>query len=182
MKKILLIFTLLFALTVNAQHLSFMNIPLDGNINNFTAKLKNKGLKISPYNNSIPVGARAFTGTFIGKQASVYVYYNTKNNNVYRAKACIENTSLDGTKNLMTEVRDMLSEKYDSYCEEGTENNYTSYYLYIFNNQEIIGIIDLYITKEEGLYSWDNDIYVLHIDYTDRENGNKNDTIKMDDL
>ena len=58
-------------------HLKFMGIPLDGTINQFQSKLTAKGIRVDvALNKNIGVGARAFKGTFSGKDAQVFVYYD----------------------------------------------------------------------------------------------------------
>ena len=78
-------------LSVAAQeHMKFMGIPLTGNIETFTSKLKAKGCTISAMNSAAPVGVRVLNGTFSGEEATICVYYNATSKNVYGAKAYME--------------------------------------------------------------------------------------------
>ena len=91
MKKsiILLVISILaFCSPVQAHHLKFMCIPLNGTITQFQQKLTAKGVKHNKQTSQmIPAGVRAFNGTFAGEKADIYVYYNLSSKVVYRAKA-----------------------------------------------------------------------------------------------
>ena len=78
--KILLIFFLM-PLSVNAQHLSFLGIPLDGNIEAFSAKLKAKGYVFNNSSKTARKGIRYFDGKFMDKDVDVYIEYDKYNNN-----------------------------------------------------------------------------------------------------
>lgn len=94
MKRFLATLLLVLPMLLSAQHLKFMGIPLTGTITSFSTKLKAKGFTVSKYNKSAPKGVRLFDGTFFGNDASVYVYYDPRTSQVYRAKACIDNSTI----------------------------------------------------------------------------------------
>ncbi len=80
---LLLLFTLL-SIVSYAQHMTFMGIPINGNIDTFTAKLKGKGLKISKMNSSIGAGLRAFCGKYYGGyREPILVAYSPKSKTVF---------------------------------------------------------------------------------------------------
>jgi len=188
MKKLIVFLFMLIAVNVNAQHLKFMGFPIDGNINNFQAKLGTKGIVPDQlYNKQSSVGNRAFTGVFCGYKAQIYTYYNTKTKVVYRSKACIESDDINYIKRIYNEIKDMLNEKYLYRCDRnGTHGGYDSYSLLILHEDEddcdwsiSYGSIDLYISTYSDSYPTK---YTLHIDYTDRINSDKNTSSNSDDL
>lgn len=168
-------------------HLKFMGIPLNGSINEFSAKLAAKGIKISTDSKIFPVGTRSFDGVFMGKKANIYVYYTPSTKIVYRAKACIEYENEDIIKSLYNETKSLLSDKYYGFEDSGTHNGYEAWELFVSrypDDKEMVwfrcyGNINLYISKYTDTYPT---TYTLHIDYTDQINDDKNDNAKQDDL
>lgn len=187
MKRILsFILAALCILSLSAQtrHLRFMGIPLDGTINNFQAKLATKGFTPDVVaNRSIKDPVRAFkNGTFAGEDATIYVYYNARTKNVYRAKAVIDCTDKSHLERLFAKFRDNIGEKYtlrsDFIVDKYNGYDSGSYLIYNFTYDLIIGVIDLY-ASDAITYPYDPS---LHIDYTDRVNDLKNDTQNSEDL
>lgn len=188
-RKLLLALFCLFTIMASAQngHLKFMGIPLNGSINEFSAKLAAKGIKISTDSKIFPVGTRSFDGVFMGKKANIYVYYTPSTKIVYRAKACIEYGNEDIIKSLYNETKSLLSDKYYGFEDSGTHNGYEAWELFVSrypDDKEMVwfrcyGNISLYISKYTDTYPT---TYTLHIDYTDQINDDKNDNAKQDDL
>lgn len=171
----------LFSVIGNAQeqHLKFMGIPLNGLISQFHVKLQNKGLRYDAEatKNLKAGGCRVYTGLFAGTQSDIYVYFNTKTQNVYRAKAVMEEKNLDDVKKLFYKYKDMLDEKYETAIGEDLEQDgYPAYDLTIFNSDDnIIGSIQLFINLYLRRYSF-------YIDYKDFKNYRANEKSNMDDL
>lgn len=179
MKRIFSFFVMLvltLGMMAQTQHMKFMGIPLDGTISAFHQKLVAKGCKPNvEFNKTIPVGGRAFTGTFFGEKANIYVYYNAKTKVVYRAKACIQRSSEDDIIRKYNEVKSALEEKYpDAYVSKGEEFGYEVMRFYTGQ-----GEIDLYVSKHDRVYPTE---YTLFIDYIDEVNDKKNENSKMNDL
>ena len=100
MRKILSLVFLLTVFFVNAQHMQFMGIPIDGTINSFQTKLQSKGFKISPLNKYARVGMRVFEGVFAGEKSVINVYYSSKTKTVHSVQVISNNTtSLENVKN-----------------------------------------------------------------------------------
>lgn len=187
MKKLIFCFVLsMFAFVANAQkHLSFMGIPLNGSVTSFQQKLAAK--KVWPdkeLNALLSVGMRAFNGPFSGYDSKICVYYNEKSKNVYRAKATITYTDENITLDRYDEFKKLLCEKYKTgRFLEGTKDGYYTYTIIVPDEKDpenIIGEIDLYISKFELTpieYQ-----YILHIDYVDWANRDKNKEEKLSDL
>lgn len=186
MKRALLLIATTFcllSLSAQTQHLKFMGIPLDGTINNFQAKLAQKGFTPDVATNRVikePV--RSFqNGTFAGEDACIYVYYNAKTKIVYRAKAVIECNDKSHVKRLFSKFRDSIGDKYTlrSAFVTGEQDGYANGSYLIYNTSDIlVGRIDLYIS-DSNIYPYDP---ILHIDYTDKINDLKNDSSNSDDL
>ncbi len=188
MKKImLLLLTCLFAFPIlsvaqGQEHLKFMGIPLDGTITQFQAKLQAKGVNYDTQGSKVlSVGTRAFRGTFSGKKAFIYVYYNEKTKVVYRAKAVVHSTDEDIADNSYYYFVGMLKQKYDTAdIETGTKDNHEALTLLVPNENEntyykYLGRIDVYRTRDYPNYD-------IHIDYYDTLNTVNNDNRNMDDL
>ena len=162
------------------EHLKFMGIPINGTIEQFHSKLISKGLKYNAQTTrDICEGrGRIYNGNFAGEKDEIYVYLNEKNRIVYRAKAVIDRNDYNSIKNLFNSFKDMLSSKYNVQGEEfKTNDEYSGYELHLYNNNKLLGWIDLYISKYNYV-----DKYSLHIDYTDYANDIANEQRKMDDL
>lgn len=184
MKKILSLFVcMLICLSVQAdEHLKFMGIPLDGTITQFQAKLAKKSVthdvagskKLSP-------GCRGFKGTFSGKKANIYVYYDTTSKVVYRAKAVIDYTDESISSGEYDYFVRMLSDKYlEAEKTEGRQDGYDTMTFLVPNSPDArykyLGSIDVYRSSYYTL------LYMLHVDYTDTYNNVKHDNRNMDDL
>lgn len=185
MKKALLFLACcLMALTIQAQkeHLKFMGIPLNGTIAQFQSKLAAKGVA---YDNrgsqNIPIGCRAFTGTFSGEKAFIYVYYNSKTKIVYRAKAVIIDTDKDRIERKLNDYKMSILRKYDDGGGENYEQEgHPAYTHYVPDEDDnLVGTIGLYISNPT--HSYDDD-WALHVDYTDYINSEANESKNMDDL
>ena len=188
MKKLFICLMVMFvSLSSSAQttfpHLSFMGIPLNGTIDRFQAKLSAKGVYVNHVaNKTIGVGCRVFKGSFSGKKADIYVYYNDKTKIVYRAKAVIEASEKEFQDNNYKYFESMLNAKY-SYAEteKGNHDNHESISWLVPTLDEnsfykYLGVIDLYCSSYSYLQ------YSVHVDYTDTVNKQKSDNQNMDDL
>jgi len=151
-----------------------MGIPLNGTISNFQQKLTTKGVKYNANLSKIfPVGCRAFDGTFAGHPAEIYVYYDEKTKNVYRAKAVYSALSEDYCNRLYDETKNSLTYKYsDAETESENVDGVSRPGFHIFTldtNDNRYGEIDLYQSKDDVHLPYP-DYYNLHIDYIDLQN------------
>lgn len=186
MKKItfliICLFTLGIACAQTQSHLKFMGISLDGTINQFQAKLASKGVTVdTELNKKVGVGTRAFKGTFSGKNAQIFIYYNEATKIVYRGKAVIESSDEEICESNYKYFLNMLSSKYeDAIIRTGEQDGHESKSLLIPNDSTAeyvyLGTIDVYRTSYYSIS------YNIHIDYTDTINNVKNDNRNMDDL
>lgn len=169
-----------FMLCVNAVaqsgHLKFMGISLDGKIDNFQSKLLAKGeiYELDPeVRNYVK---RTFHGTFSGYRSYFTVYYNPRNEIVYRAKASINKTD----ENTFHDLESKLDAKYGKDCKKTViekddslkEHKKCTYQL---DN----GTISLYYGYER--YFRITSFYI-NIDYIDAANDAVNKHDEMEDL
>lgn len=184
MKKILsLIVCMLMCLSIQAdEHLKFMGIPLDGTITQFQAKLAQKGVTHDVAGSKgVSAGCRIFKGTFSGKKAQLFVYYDEKTKIVYRAKAVMETTDRSISDNDYDYFVRMLSEKYfEANKSTDKQDGFDAVTFLIPNPQygtyKYLGSIDVY---RKCYYTID---YSLHVDYTDTYNSVKHENRNMEDL
>lgn len=188
MTKRIFTFTALFIIALASacaqgqDHMKFMGFPLNGTINQFQAKLGTKGVVVDvATNKTIGVGCRAFKGSFSGKDAQVFVYYDENTKVVYRAKAVIQSSDEDICDNNYNYFVNMLSTKYsDAEFERGEQDGHESISFFVPNNElavyKYLGTIDVY---RSSYYSIS---YSIHVDYTDTVNKVKHENRNMDDL
>lgn len=165
----------------NLPHVKFMGIPLNGSIDAFQQKLSKKGIRVEKLlNHFAEIGTRVFSGSFAGKQCTIFVYY-TKDKTVYEAKAVYHNEIKSNVDDFYTEITSMLKEKYpedEQNAKLDTETANITYEVYLRDSfDRLYGGILVYKTPEkDGLTS------AVHIDYIDSANLVKNTESKMDDL
>ena len=130
--KRLLFLTCLFAycaLLPAQEHLMFMGIPLTGTINQFQTKLQAKGVRHDrQLSNELPLGIRAFKGTFSNRKANISVYYNSKTLLVYAAKAYIPDLTEENANELFELFKHNLLTKYaDGIANDEDEDSFIIY-------------------------------------------------------
>lgn len=193
MKKfIVAIVMVLVSLTTFAGHLKVLGVPIDGTITQFQAKLQQKGCQYDKaVSGMLPNGTRAFKGTFAGKKAFIYAYYDLKNKIVYRVKICLEDLSEQMAEQEYAEFKNMLSVKYGgNNMQTGEKDGKEAVRFFTPDGMETIdgeecdvfnGMIDMFITKREDMSNYPY-YYTLHIDYYDTDNTQKHENANLDDL
>ena len=124
MKKIISVFFVLcLCMAASAQqHMKFMGIPLDGTIDDFSVKLKAKGVTYdATESKAAGKGIRKFCGTFMGEKATFTVFYNYKSKIVFSAVAELYYPTVESAHTPFVNLNDQLQQKYpDSTCKEYT--------------------------------------------------------------
>lgn len=124
MKKIISVFFVLcLCMAASAQqHMKFMGIPLDGTIDDFTMKLKAKGVTYdAAESKAAGKGIRKFCGTFMGEKATFTVFYNYKSKIVFSAVAELYYPTVESAHTPFVNLNDQLQQKYpDATCKEYT--------------------------------------------------------------
>ena len=183
MRKFLIAIFLAVAIICQAQHLKFMGIPLDGNINSFQQKLISKGLRPDKEANAVtPVGIRMYNGEFCGYDATIVVFYEKKSKIVYSAKAVVRQSDTARAKSISKDLSSRLFNKYGGNVGEDDKGFVTYEYHMMEKIPELgdrffnkIGVITLNVTNSE----YD---YLIHIEYYDSANGEKNEELEDSDL
>ncbi len=115
MKKILVTLMLsLFCLMVQGQaHMKFMGIPLTGNVDLFTQKLKAKGLTCDvAKTKASPSGTKFYKGVFMGEDAEFMIMFNSKDKTVFGVEVYIEYSTKESVKEQIVNIFHQLKEKY----------------------------------------------------------------------
>lgn len=114
MKKcILLLMVSLFTLTSFSQteHMKFMGIPIDGPLKNFCSQLKKKGFVRDPYETKHK-DSRIYIGEFAGHNSKVFVYSDSKSDNVHSVIVNISSFEEDIAFIIYKNLKELLIEKY----------------------------------------------------------------------
>ncbi len=166
---------------VQAQHLKFMGIPLNGTITQFQSKLTAKGVKYDKASSqSLPSGVRVYSGTFAGEDAKIYVYYNTTSKVVYEAKAVMSYAAESIRDSKYDDLKSLLLSKY---ADAGTDTDYQdgheAFCLRVKDGYVPLGVISIFCSENFYAYPFDKQLYISYTDYLNYlDNG---DNI-MDDL
>lgn len=84
MKKLLILFMTVMALTVNAkttQHIQFMGVPLNGTVKSFVTKMQNKGFTIDT---KFDDGNIMMRGTFTNRDIELFIFGTPESKQVYK--------------------------------------------------------------------------------------------------
>lgn len=185
MKKIILVFFALFlCMAASAQqHLKFMGIPLDGTIDNFALKLKDKGVTYdAAESKSADAGARIFHGKFMGEKARFVVFYNYKSKIVFSAAVELNYPTVESAHTPFVNLNDHLQQKYhDATCKEytGPDGDVDGLAMDIFDEagDNMIGFILQTLKAPSSGYG-----ISICLTYTDMDNLQKSEKILSEDL
>ena len=160
-------------------HLKFMGIELDGNINDFHEKLIEKGLSYQS-DREVQQNERVYKGVFSGDEAEIFVFFNPRTRQVFRAKAVLTRFGKDAILQEMRDYEVKLDAKYGKQYKSSElfkDDNNHSFYQYSYDTGN--GNIGLFITSTQII---DQSIFYLHIDYHDTENYVRSKVTEMEDL
>ena len=184
MRRILLFIVTLFIVTlsVNAQHMKFLGIPMNTNITNFSAKLKSKGYTIAPKNKHTGPGLRIMEGRFFNQNAELWISYTPSTKMVYSVRVVFWSESKEVCKSFMEEIETSINEKYICTHEEGKTkggDDVDIFWIHEMKGDEFVQIGDIYIgiSDDTSYYG-----YNLNLTYEDRINRLKNEERKSDDI
>ncbi len=103
------------------HHLEFMGIPIDGNVDDFVAKLKAKGFTDDPSVTG-EEGIAAMKGLFTGEKVSLYAVYTPKTKTVWKIGVYFDMcSSWSLLKQSYLTYKRLFTEKYGSMCLEEEE-------------------------------------------------------------
>ena len=185
MKKIISVFfALCLCLAASAQqHMKFMGIPLDGTIDDFSMKLRSKGVTYdAAESKAAGKGIRKFCGTFMGEKATFTVFYNYKSKIVFSAVAELYYPTVESAHTPFVNLNDQLQQKYpDATCKEytGPDGDVDGLAIEIFDEagENMIGFILQTLKAPSSGYG-----ISIYLTYTDSDNFMKSEKILGEDL
>lgn len=185
MKKIIsVLFVLCLCMAASAQqHMKFMEIPLDGTIDNFALKLKAKGMTYdAAKSKTAGLGIRVFNGTFVGENAMIAVYYNSKSKIVYGAAVELQYSTVESAHTPFANLTEQLQQKYPNAKYRANRDsdgdaNGVAFDIPDKTETKRIGVILQTLNVSDSGYGCS--IWLM---YTDVDNFQKNDNINNEDL
>lgn len=161
-----------------AQHMSFLDIPINGSLSSFQNKLANKGFKYNQTESRIaPYGERVFTGVLNGHKARISVFYDRKTKNVYEVELSMESDNIHVIQSLFERTLKEIERNYAYFPEHNTDDGRSLHFRYHIlsqsSNAEPIGIIHVqptyaYLFNDAGHHV--GTIYVLQLNFEDKQN------------
>lgn len=117
LRYIIIVILMLCAPVLNAQHLEFMGIPIDGSPFDFKAKLESLGFKAIEGTEDFISIIREYAGEFCGKKCELRFGYNIDTLQVWIVGiSTVANDSKDEENAFFEELKNMLNKKYaDAY-------------------------------------------------------------------
>lgn len=109
-KVLILIAAMVFTANIHAQHFQFMGIPINGNIDEFSAALKSKGFKRSTLID--PKGNKNFKGFFANEKAKLCVLFHPTSKLVYALEVDISCYNASEVKSKMEKFEESIRQKY----------------------------------------------------------------------
>lgn len=177
MKKIFTILFILVAMSAGAQqHLSMMDMTLDGTIDNFQSMMETRGIfPDEEYNAKAPAGLRLYEGFYEGYVSTFRIFFNPQSKVVYRGKATIKGSNLGATLNLYATMKNLLKNRYENaICHDSIMSNRESLIVYVMTEKtnelvwdKCIGSVNLYVTESKES---SGTVYYLNIEFTDFSN------------
>ena len=176
----LFIVFMMCTISINAQHLSFMGIPINGNIKDFQSKLTTKGIRVDrSKSKDAPVGQRVFNGKFQGYNSEIEVFYNRKTKNVYKVEVTIYSKKQSVIQSILDASMQTIEKKYRCSFEEepsfDSKSPHFKYYIYPSNEaNDYTGIIHIlpsytfYLPENASRYELDG--FIITFIYEDAIN------------
>lgn len=179
MKRLLFSLLIYCAFIVcTAQNISFLGVPLGGNINTFSEKLATKGVKINrTISNKLDEGSRAYDVTFFQYPCLARVEYNPFTKNVFEGVLMFQiSASLTDFTQFMENFALQIQDKYNKgiFTLEYFEDEYNSYpadhyIIYSTKNNKKVGEIYLYMDVKDFNKTTDKGKFLFQIMYRNSE-------------
>ena len=185
-KTIVTLLLYLFCMIVQGQtHMKFMGIPLNGNVELFTQKLKAKGLTCDvAKTKASPSGMKIYKGVFMGEDSEFMICFNPKDKNVFAVEVSINYPSLDLAKIPFTNILNQLKEKYSkavvTVLKDG-DGKAEGFQFYVPDEEEkeLLGLIIYKLRTPDGFLQRE---YTISLFYGDIDNFQKSENKNYDDL
>ena len=171
--KHILAFLLALLVTANisaqTEHVKFLGIPLDGNIQQFQENLSARGCVYDQKTSDLlPKGMRAFKGAYAKHDALMIVLYDETADVVYQAKAIITCHGMEMGDSVFNEINGQLQSEFGTLLStKSIQYGHESYgYTILSPERVVIGDIGLFMTKDEN----NSNVYLVQVQYTDTAN------------
>nr|DAI31137.1 MAG TPA: hypothetical protein [Caudoviricetes sp.] len=185
-KTIVTLLLSLFCMIVQGQtHMKFMGIPLNGNVELFTQKLKAKGLTCDvAKTKASPSGVKIYKGLFMGEDSEFMVFFNPKDKNVFAVEVSMDYSSLELAKTPFANILKQLKEKYSKAVVDVLKNSDGDpegfqFYVPDAEEKKMLGIIMQKLIRPDGILQRK---YLISLFYGDVENFKKSENKNYDDL
>ena len=162
------------------EHLVFMNIPLNGSIENVRNKMISKGLKISPFNKQVGKGVRAYDGVFAGMESIICILYDPNSKLVHSALVSCLPMDQDKATTKSVELEYSFKKKYGDERVIQAESNIDDFLAGLIIQKNVYldeGEINLKFSVDHET----NKGYITNI-YKDKKNFNKIETDKNNEI
>lgn len=163
-----------------SKHLTIMGIPITGSISTFQQKLVAKKHHVdSKSNKELPVGQRAYKGSFSGHECSLRAYYFPDDKTVYKVRVSIDFVYESSADNAYKEIKRNLLRKYKNSDTKtkSTDGHESLHALITDDDDDILGFIDLIVFEGDDTYESE-----LVVGYTDMDGMAKAEKKHTDDL
>ena len=165
------------SLSAQTEHVRFLDVPLDGTIQQFQKELAAKGCRYdSATSAQLPKGIKAFKGSYANHDASMIIYHDETSGVVYQAMATISCYGEEVCESLFIEMNNQLQAQYGTLLStKSIQYDHDSYgYTIMSNNREVIGVVGIFVTKDENT----TDGYSVRVQYTDTANMRKHERLQ----
>lgn len=164
-----------------SKHLTIMGIPITGSISTFQQKLVAKKYHVdSKSNKELPVGQRAYKGSFSGHECSLRAYYFPDDKTVYKVRVSIDFAYESSADNAYKEIKRNLLRKYkyaDTKTGRSSNGHESLSALIIDDEDDILGNIVLFVFDNDDPYESE-----LVVGYEDMDGLIKAEKKHTDDL
>lgn len=187
MKKFLLVFLYVFMCTsiYGQAHMKFMGIPLNGTIEQFSQKLKTKGITYDAIaSKKLSPGAKLYNGTFMGEHAQFVVMFNAKSRIVYGVGVELTYSTKEFARVPFLDIAEQLHKKYptaefSSVEKTGKTVTGVKFLIPDVDSSQTLGIIMQTLNRPDGYLK---KYWLVNLIYTDVKNYKKNSDTNSDDL
>ena len=135
------------------NHLTFMGIPINGNINSFILKLSQKGMKLdADANKSLPFGEKMLRGLYLGKNVVLTIRYTPKTKTVYTVEVGFSSES------------NKIVNSYENDFIEGVKKKYKNNH-FVSEDSGRDKIIYIFNTNISNKIDWESVYGILHTEW-----------------
>lgn len=157
---IFIISCLCYTQAFSEEHLKFLGFPIDGTVNEYASKLKQKGFYVSPDNEYASKGLRVMEGPFLGNTETFGLHYDPDTKIMWSVTFVHSFFKEEEAKEMYEKLASLLHEKH---YEATYKSPLTGSFVYSCSFQSNKGIITLVVIEKDYDYQ-------VKMSYTDRIN------------